>query len=571
MEEKIIFDGAFGTYVVTQNIELDFPEMANIAAKETVLRIHREYIAAGANAIKTNTFAANRELVPQFPVLKSIIENGFAIATQAVAHTDASVFADMGPINSEDAANEYIEIADIFLACGATRFLFETLNETKNLGPVIAHIRSKVENPVIITSFAVSQDGYTKLGNYYKDLFDEASGMGADYVGLNCICGPAHMLNLIRDIPAGKYNLIAMPNAGYPSTVNGRTIYVNNPAYFAAKLWDMDACGVKILGGCCGTTPEHIRQFTAGIKTGASQKLSPPIIENPVKAAAKNDFQNTVIAIELSAPLDTDGAYVWKAAAVAKEAGADFVTIPDSPLGKARANSFMIASSIQRQVGIKAIPHVCCRDKNQIAIKGDLIGANMDQVSTVLAITGDSVAKADRGEAKNVFGFNSFQLIAFIKSLNETIFSSNPYTICGALNINAPRFDIELKRAESKIAQGVDCLFTQPILSQRNIENYFRAKEELPCKIIACILPLAGYKNALFLNNEVPGIEIPQEIIDKLRDKGPEDAKEISIQYAISIVEKIKHNCDGYYIMTPLKKIEFAAEITRYIRRNTQC
>ena len=310
--------------------------------------------------------------------------------------------------------------------------------------------------------------------------------------------------------------------------------------------------------------------MSIALKIRASDGVIPYIF---LKAKAKDSFNKTgvTIAVEINAPVDLDISYMLEAAKKAKEYGADFITVPDSPLGKTRANSFMISSIIKRTAGIDTIPHLCCRDKNQIAIKGDLIAANIEGISNVLVVTGDSVAEAHRSDAKQVFGFNSLKLISFIKNLNETVFHDNSYNICAALNTNAENFDAELKRAKNKIENGANCFLTQPIFSEKNIDNFLKAKKILNCRILAGIIPLAGYKNALFLNNEVPGIEIPDKIIMDLKDKSAQESKEISINYAKNIIKKVEENCDGYYIMTPLKKIDFSIELIKYIRGGELC
>lgn len=562
--EPLIFDGAFGTYFA-QRGGRGAPELANIARPDDVLEIHREYIEAGAQAIKTNTFAANLGLDGDFDRIKEILEKGWELAKRAAEGENVRVFADLGPIYSDGAAEEYIRLADVFLDLGARDLLFETLNDAAALKDVIAHIRRRAQGCTVIASFAVGQDGYTKTGHYYKTLLTEAEQAGADHVGLNCICGPAHMLRLIKDIPTGRHSLAAMPNAGYPTIVNSRTVYQDNPEYFADKLCEMYAYGADIVGGCCGTTPEHIRLAAELMKK--TKRISAPVVESVKRRVEKPRFKQAVIAVELSAPVDTDTEYILSASAKAKESGADFITVPDSPMGKTRANSFMISAMIERRVQIKTIPHVCCRDKNQIAIKGDLLAANIENVDNVLAITGDSVTKTDRNDAKNVFNFNSYKLIEFIRGLNETVFEKRPYNICAALNINAANFGVELERARRKIESGAVCLLTQPIFSEENIKNYLLAKEKLDCRILAGVMLLAGYKNALFLNNEVPGVEIPESVIDSLRDKGAEETKKICVDYAINIADRVSDGCDGYYIMTPLKKIDFSAQVVKYLRR----
>ena len=570
MKDIIIFDGAFGTYIASKNVSLPFPEMANITAPELVEGIHNEYISIGVDAIKTNTFGANLGTVADYPTLERILQAGFDIASRAASASGAKVFADIGPVNSETASDEYMRIAGVFLERGAHYFLFETLGEVRNLQHAITQIKKCLPDSVVIASFAVTQDGYTKTGEHYEALFDRAVSYGADYVGLNCICGPSHILNLIKNLPHGKYRLSAMPNSGYPTAVNGRTVFIDNPDYYSEKLYEIYSYGAKILGGCCGTTPEHIRKFKQKLESSELPNVQTADRKTVKKAAVRNSFgkEGITIAVEISAPSDADISYSLEAAKKAKDHGADFVTVPDSPLGKTRANSLMVSSMIQRTVGIAAIPHLCCRDKNQIAIKGDLIAANIEGISTVLAITGDPIAEVSRNEAKNVFGFNSYKLINFIKNLNDSVFHDNPYTICAALNTSADNFGAELERAGEKITRGASCLLTQPIFSDTSIGNLLAARKALKCKILASILPLAGYRNALFLDNEMPGIEIPDDIIMSLENKNAQEVKEISIGYAKSIIKRIKSSCDGYYLVTQLKKIDYTMELIRHIKGN---
>lgn len=569
MNKPLLFDGAFGTYYNNKTLNNQNPEFANINDKEAVFNIHKEYILSGANAIKTNTFGANLTISTDYTVIKAIIENGYNIAFRATSGTEVLVFADIGQINSENAVVEYKEIVDSFINLGATNFLFETLLEIETLKPIIGYIKRTVSKSVIITSFAVSQDGYTKSGEYYKDLFELATNAGVDYVGLNCICGPAHMLNLLGKVNTQKYNLSIMPNSGYPTFVNGRTVYIDNPEYFSDKLYDIYCSGAKIIGGCCGTTPEHIKAIANRINSDANSHIYN--IENTsqrIKPSKSTifDLDKKIIAVEIDSPIDTGVSYLLNASKKAKQCGADLITIADSPLARTRADSIMIASKIQREIGIETIPHLSCRDKNLIAIKGILIAGNIEGVKNILAITGDPIALADRIDLKNVFSFNSFKLINFINKLNDDIFFALPYNICGALNINSINFENELNRAKEKIINGAICLFTQPIYSKRNADNLLLAKKSLSCKILAGIMPIASYKNALFLNNEVAGIEIPKAIIDRLKDKSCDEVKQISIDYCKEIINNIKDNCDGFYIVTPLKKIDFVEELIKYIR-----
>ncbi len=572
MEHIIIFDGAFGTYYNSMYGGEEYPESANLRYPERVKSIHEEYIASGANAIKTNTFAANPVTISDSELLRKTIKSGYAIAKSAASES-IRVFADIGPIASEKAATDYQAVVELFLEEGASCFLFETLSEVDSLEPTLQYIKKTVPNAVVITSFAVAQDGYTRTGAYYQTLFRKAVAMGADYVGLNCICGPAHMLSLISKVDTEQYAVIAMPNAGYPSVLNGRTVYVDNPSYFSHKLYDIYRCGVRAIGGCCGTTPRHIGETVDKIRADDGNRERTPR-QTSSHTVSRTDFPaqkgHPVIAVEIGAPSDTDISFVLEAAHIVKRAGADFITIPDSPLAKTRASSMMIAAKVQREADIAVIPHICCRDRNQIAIKGDLIAGSIEGIHHALAITGDPISRTDRDFAKNVFGFNSYQLIHFIHELNAEVFAQAPYHICAALNTGSANFDAELNRAKEKRLNGADCFFTQPLFSERNIANYRLAKKTLDCPVMAGIMPPAGYRNALFLNNEVPGIDIPEDIIAELADKSGADAKEICLAYSRSIIDRIAEDCDGYYIMTPMKKIDFSEELIHYINQKAK-
>lgn len=572
LKTPILFDGAFGTYYEQKTGSGLRPELANLYDRETVVQIHREYIDAGSMAIKTNTYGVSSLAGYDEEQRREILESGYALACEAAKDTQAVVFADMGQIVSDTAEQEYREMADVFLRLGATRFLFETLWDFSPLTGIVPYIKKKVPESVIIVSFAVSQDGYTKTGEYYEDLIKEASLAGGDYVGLNCICGPVHLTKLIAQLDTEQYAVSAMPNSGYPAVVDNRTVYMDNPAYFSNKLYDLFCLGAQILGGCCGTTPEHIRASAEQLKKGKAscEPIRKSLRKQDVPAAQEQiSIKRKRIAIEIKAPLDTDISPALEAARKAKKWGADFVTVTDSPLARARADSMMTACRIQREVGISAVPHLSCRDKNQIAMKGALLSGHMEGIRQVLVVTGDPISQTERNSLKNVFNFNSFKLIHFIRKLNEDVFSENPYRIFGALNVNALHFENELQRAQKKLQSGAGALITQPVYSQQNLENVIQAKTTLNCPILVGIMPVASYKNALFLNNEVQGIEIPHELVESLYEKEQEEVKELSLDYCKGIMDRVWDRCDGFYLVTPFHRLDFTEELAKYIK--TRC
>ena len=570
------FDGAFGTYYFESGGCHEYCELANLDEGELVRQIHREYIAAGATAIKTNTFGANSFLLDGRQT-EEIIKKGFALATEAAA-AKATVFADIGGIHTEPeiAQVEYLRIADLFLQCGAKHFLFETLPELSPVLPATAAIKERDPEAEIIVSFAVSQDGYTQSGLYYKELIAAAASVpGITACGLNCICGPSHLLTLIRQLDLTDVCFSAMPNAGYPQTINGRTFYRNNAVYFSQKLKEIYCAGATIVGGCCGTTPEHIRLAVDAIRKEQNgvPATTLPAVSAPLPASRQNSFadklknKNRVIAVELDPPLTPDISFQLGAAQKIAEAGGDVITVADSPLSRARADSLITAARIHRDTGMEVLPHLTCRDRNHIGIKSALVGAGIEHVHNVLAITGDPVAQTDRNRIKSVFSMNSFQLISFIRSLNDEIFFDDPYQIGAALNINAPSFDAELERAQRKVESGANFFLSQAIFSPAAVENLDRAARKLCVPVLAGILPIAGYKNAVFLNNEVSGITIQDELIQRLKDQPPDAAREISLEYSKKIIDSVAGTAGGFYLMTPLKKVDLVCELIRYIRQ----
>ena len=565
MKELTLFDGAFGTYFLSLHPDAGLPERANLTSPDDVAAIHREYIDSGSNAIKTNTFSVNSAFFSGEDLSKAL-RSGYEIAKLAAAERNVRVFADIGPISGENAEEDFLRVVSEFLSLGAENFIFETQTEVMPLAGAISLIRSARPGARVITSFAVGPDGYTRAGHGCRELFDTALGLGADTVGLNCVCGPVHILNLLRAFPSSKYPLCAMPNAGYPAALGGRTVYRDKPDYFAEKLHELHALGIYTLGGCCGTTPRHIRRFAE--TTGDFSPLPYPIPETKPEPSEtlRRGFPRRFIAAELPAPMGCDQSELLADARKVRDAGADFATIPDSPLGKTRANSVSMAALVKRDTGLDAIPHICCRDKNQIAIKGDLLAGHIFGLRHVLAITGDPIAHTDRAEAKNVFGFNSFKLISYVSTLNENVFSDSPFTLCAGLNVSAANFDAELRRAEQKIKNGAVCMFTQPVFSEQSISNLVRAKSRLDCQIAAGIMLLAGYRNAVFMNNEVPGIEIPEALISELSGKDRETSTEICLEYARRLADRVEAFCSGFYIMTPLHRTDMTVRLIRYIK-----
>lgn len=565
----LFFDGAFGTYYISLTGDTGMCERANTDNPAAVLRIHREYIEAGARAIKTNTFCAN----PLFfgEDTERIIRQGYSLACEA-AEGRAEVFADIGCISDPEAAGLYLRTVEIFLSLGAVNFLFETLDDFDPIVPAIKAIRS-VPGSTVAVSFAATQDGYTKKGKYYKDLLSQAS-TAADIVGLNCLCGPSRMTELVSELDLSGIRFLGMPNAGYPSAVNGRLVYHDNPEYFASKLSELASLGVYALGGCCGTTPDHIRRAVAAVgassPAGAFEKGG-GADEAPVKKtsriASALESGKRPVFVELDPPVKPDAAAFSAAAAAYFAGGADVLTVPDSPLARTRADSFLMAARLHRETGLPVLPHLTCRDKNGISIQSSLLAASIEGISDVLLITGDPLPPTyNRGES--VFAFNSETLLKYISDQNQTAFSSAPFCLSAALNTNARNFGAELDRAKRKREAGASYFLTQAIFSDESIERVAMASQTLKTPVIAGIMPVGSYKNALFLNNEVHGFSLPDDLMKLLSESGDFDAAILT--FCRSVIDRVSPACAGYYIMPQLRRSDLSLALLKYIKESSK-
>ncbi len=574
------FDGAFGTYYAQTTGDEGPCEHANVERPEVVLDIHRRYIAAGAQAIKTNTYRANGAVIKDESLLEEIIGQGYKMADNACRGTDAVVFADIGYISSteSDEKNHYLPVVQSFIEKGAKNFLFETcagFDRKSRIGEAMTLIRERVEGAYIVVSFAAMQDGYTSEGRFYIDLMREAAGFGADAVGLNCLCGPGHMLPLFEGAKSEDFSgvpLLAMPNASYPVSRDGRMFFRSNADYFAERLAEIHNLGVEIVGGCCGTTPEHMALVRSAIENDGRRSAETravklkPVQRERLSFAAEKAYGGKMIAVEIDSPADCDDSFVIDAAKAMKLRGADMITVADSPLSRARADSILMAARIKRLAGIDAMPHIACRDRNRIAIKAGLIGASLEGINKALAITGDPIAPEERAKEKSVFSLNSLSLISYLSSMNKEVFVGREFMIAAALNVNAANFPSELERARRKEKAGAEYFFTQAIFSQRACENFHQAKKSLKGKLIAGVMPVSSHKNAVFLNNEVNGIDIPQALVDLLaKAETGRERRIISRDFTKKIIDDVYDAADGFYVVMPLKSLRLTGEIVEYV------
>jgi len=579
----LVADGAMGTYYAQLTNQNTFPEWANCNDAETIEKIHTEYIQAGAQFIRTNTFSANSIIlnIPREQVAV-LLKKGYEIAHKAAYGKNVFIAASIGPIpevkadgtvmSKEQMVEEFKFIVDTFLQVGADLFVFETFSRTDYLLEVSAYIKEKNVNAFVLTQFVMSAEGYSRKGISIERLQDEIKVVKTiDAYGFNCGVGPTHLSKLIQRIDIGQDKLSLFPNAGYPEVVNERMVYNNNPEYFAEVMSHVLSQGVRIIGGCCGTTPEHIRCLAQKVSAKTVGQATPRINERETALAkqvenhfaAKMKAGKFVIAVELDPPFDMNMDKILHNARVCKENGVDVITIADSPLAKARVDSVMIAAKIKREVGIDAMPHICCRDRNINALKSIIMAGHIEEIRNILAVTGDAIPR--NSETKSVFNLNSVKLIEFIKDINQEMCSNDPVYIGGALNLNVLNKEVELSRMAAKIEQGARFFLTQPIFEEETIDFLPRAKENSKAKILGGIMPLVSYKNAQFINNEVPGITIPQGYIERFTPAmSREDAENAGIELAVDIAKRIKPMVDGFYFVTPFNRIDMIMKIIKH-------
>lgn len=566
----LLFDGAMGTYYkAAPGVEC---EQANLTDPAGVLAVHREYLAAGADAVKTNTFSLPRLAAAHTPGWEQLAQAGWQLAVQAAGETGAAVFADLGPAPDTEAVpagQVYTAVAKQFMALGARNFLFETLSSDAGLLDAVGAIKAEVPDAFVLVSFAVLPDGYTREGMYCKDLARRMQESGiVDAVGLNCVSAPGAMRTLAKQL-GGTLPLSVMPNAGYPVVTRTQVKYQGRPEYFARELGRLAAEGtVQILGGCCGTTPAHIAALQAELdslpvveKTAPAEEFSTvkeQTVENEDAFLRKLNAGEKVIAIELDSPRNADLTGYLEGAKKLQAAGADLLTIADCPIAQARMDSSLVACRVHRELGLCTLPHMTCRDRNLNATKALLLGLYAEGVREVLAITGDPIPTAERDEVKNVYQFNSRKLAQYIVSLaGEGREMPGPMTVFGALNLNARNFDVELRRAKEKLENGMSGFLTQPVLSAQAVENLKKSRETLgaDAKILAGIMPVVSQRNAIFMENEINGIHVEDWIIEKFAGLERAQGEELGLAISLEMAKAALPYADGLYLMTPFNRV----------------
>lgn len=581
-QHKLITDGSFGTFYAEKYEAKEMPELANTKCSERVARIHESYIKAGARLLRTNTFASNTVLLEaNMDEVRENIRAAVKIAKDTVSTCGKEIFiaGDIGPIpkagyhDVREVEEEYYEIAKTFLEEGITILSFETFADISRILPAIQKIKKEYD-VFIMVQFSANQFGYTNLGMSAAKLLKKAGGYDEiDAIGLNCGIGPGHMKRLWKQIGkiANKY-FIALPNAGYPKRAQNQIQFVNNPDYFAETILELAEWGIDIMGGCCGTNPAFIEELCRIAGNVAQNKKQNFVTASDAgKKVKKSGFlyeengtlkEKKLIAVELAPPADAQDENVLEAAYRLKNAGVDILTFPDSPSGRTRIDSVLMAEKVKQETGMDVMPHICCRDKNAIAMRSMFLGAHINGIRNFLIITGDPIPTMARQTVKAVFNSDSVGLMNIVKDMNEEMFPESPMVYGGAINQGRRNLDVEIGRVRKKMEAGAEFFLTQPVFSKADADRLRIVKEETGARILCGIMPLVSRRNALFMKNEIAGVPVTEELVQRYPENATkEEGEAIGIAVAKEMMAYTEDFVDGYYFSFPFNRVYMLEKI----------
>ncbi len=588
LEKKVVLaDGAMGTYFSQKYMTEMEAEEANIATPERIIAIHKEYIEAGAELIRTNTFAVNHGLFAEAERRKEVIEAAVANAREAVRQSrkEVVVAASVGPIRQsaeeEDGEiwKEYTQMLDVFYTLGIRVFLFETFSELRWLPKLAKYCKNKEEQTVIIAELALNPMGYTQHGFGMTEILQElTSDVNFDIVGFNCGVGALHMKKLLQSQKFPKEFLLSVfPNAGYQQEMQGRTQVFHDTAYYAGQMKEILALGANLVGGCCGTTPGHIRALKKVVQNQEQvrpKKLAKEnenlgeVKDNPTPFIRKLRGGKKVFVVELDAPFDASSDKFRKGVCALQENEVDIITVSDSPMARARADASLLAVYAKKCADVEIMPHVAMRDRNLIGLRSEILGAHVNGIRDFLVITGDPVGSNDRGKITGVFDVNSIRFMEYLKHMNEEVLQEEPVYYGGALNYAGVNPAAIAGRMKKKMEAGCEYFLTQPIFTEEDIDRIRELKEMTGARILCGIMPLVSYRNAMFMKNEMPGIHVSDEIVSRYQpDMSKQDAEEVAVKISLKVAEQLLEVADGFYLMTPFHRVALVNRIIDGIRK----
>lgn len=588
-------DGAMGTLLYSYGIDFCYEEL-NVEKPEVIEKIHEEYIAAGADIIQTNTYGANALKLSRYSMQNRVKEFNTAamdIAKRAAARRGQYVLGTIGGlrgIRKSDASLQEVlhivhEQADALLSGDPDGLLLETYYDFEELTTVVEALKKLTDVP-IIAQVSMEEPGILQNGLVLNEALHRLSDLGADVVGVNCRLGPYHTIQAFEKVNLTDGLLLsAAPNASLLDVEDGRIVYSSEADYFGKAAALLRDEGVRLIGGCCGTTPKHIaavKKQLAGLKPVTKKEVksqkpivirdAEPALFEPIHEKAKRE--RTVI-VELDTPrhLETE-AYI-EGAKQLYNAGVDAVTMADNSLASPRISNMAMGSILKQQHAIRPLVHLTCRDHNLIGLQSHLMGLDALGIHDILAVTGDPTKVGDFPGAASVYDVSSLELIQLIKQLNEGIsFSGKPlrkkakFSVAAAFNPNVRVLDRAVKRLEKKIECGADYFITQPVYTKEKIEEIYEATKHLETPIFIGIMPLTNIRNAEFLHHEVPGIKLSEDVLARMRDCGDDRERATAEGIAISkeLIDTAAKLFNGIYIITPFLRYDMSLELIKHIQ-----
>ena len=593
--EVLVGDGAIGTMLYTKGVSLDSNfEHLNLIRPNLVAELAGEYVAAGAQVIETNTFGANYTKLAAIGLGHKVAEINMAgarIAREAAGHT-VLVAGSVGPLIAAKGEERELspgEMEHAFrlqcraLAEGGVDFLLlETFSSLQQL-KLAVKVARETGLPVS-ASLAFLEGGRSGDGSSVEGFCQAMESVGADIIGANCGAGPLELLKVIKRMAAltGK-PISAYANSGFPEYLDGRYIYRATPDYFATMAREMVAAGANIVGGCCGTTPDHITALARaiqGCRPAVRRKMpifsvSEPALTPPKAASFLDSWgSRTVITVELDPPKGLDCSRIIAGCTCIKEAGADAINLAENPLARPRMGNIALGSLIQREVGIEVIVHITGRDRNLIGMQSDLMGASLLGIRSILAVTGDPATMGDHAGATSVFDLHSLTLIKLLSDMNSGVNAlGNPigtgtgFTIGAAFNPNTQNMNVQAQRLRKKIANGASFAQSQPIYDPAILFAALEATRDCTIPFLPGIMPLVSERNAEYLNNEVPGITVPDAVRSRMKGLDKESGAREGLAIAKEFIDATITAVGGYYLIPPFGKYELAVELIEHIQK----
>ncbi len=593
----IIGDGAMGSQLYQRGAPLDAVfEYLNLLQPEMVSQVHIDYASAGAQLLETNTFRANPLRLDSYGLAgrcRAINLAGARLARQAAP--DSWIAGSVGPLDQapdgttltvETKQAAFLEQMTALAEGGVDCFMLETFGQTEEL-LLALEVARQVGLPAI-AQLAFAEGGFTGDGLSAEEAARRLSEQSPAAIGANCGAGPRELLQVLKTLSTvTACPLSAFPNSGFPQYIEGRHIYLATPEYFAELGQEMAVTGASLIGGCCGTTPQHIAALASSLtdyRPGqrlASQperavRSAPAEPAQPARHFLDDWGQRPLITVELPTPRGLDISTTLARAQTLAEAGADAINLAENPLGRIRMGNLALASRIQQEVGIEVIAHVTGRDRNLLGLHSELMGAHLLGLRTLLAVTGDPVAVAGETGATNVFDVNSVGLLKLLTALNQgtNLYGADLGGRCAfltgaAFNPNGADLTGQLTKLVKKKAAGARFIQTQPIYDLDLLERLADAVADMDLPIFIGIMPLVSERNALFLHNEVPGIQLPETALTRMRGLSGDEGVRAGMEIAGELLERARNlGFNGYYLMPPFGKVELATKMMRLIRAN---